>query len=171
MTFPTGITLLGVNMLFVAFVLYIIALNLAGKVGGKETAAMCILVGGLNTVSALYNGLILGDTGSMAGNLLFGFTYLFFAMDILWESDTFTGLGNYALCVAVTTIPFIGVNIGAGAFVLAFYWILWGQLWAGFWIANGLQKNIAKGLTVDTFITAALNLVGAIGFLFGWLDF
>lgn len=170
MEFPSGLQLLGVNMLFVAFVLYIIALNLQGKVGAKETAAMCILTGGLNVLSALYNGFVLADLGSMAGNLLFGFTYFFFAMDILMDSETYTGLGNYALCVVITCIPFIYVNLVAGAFVLAFYWFLWGQLWGAFWVANGLQKNIGPFVAIDTYIVAAINFIGAIGYLFGWIS-
>ena len=49
---PDALT--GVNMLFVAFILWVIAGNLRGKIGGKETAYLCILVGSLNAVTAVY---------------------------------------------------------------------------------------------------------------------
>ena len=169
MILPDGISLLGVNMLFVSFTLFIVALNLAGKVGGKETAAFCILTGSVNALSAIYNGFILGDTVSMAACFLFAFTYFFFAMNILKESDTYTGLGNYALGVAVTAAVYIYASITGGTYVLAFYWLLWGQLWACFWIANGLKKNITKFLIGNTYFVVVVNFIGAIGFLFGWL--
>lgn len=156
-------------MLFVAFVLYIIALNMAGKVGVKETASMCILTGGINIVSAFYNGLILGDSLTLAANLLFGCTYIFFAFNILGKSETNTGLGNYALCVTLTAIIYLWVNLTSGAYLSAVMWFLWGQLWATFWVANGLQKNILKFTIVNTYIVAIINFVVAIGYMFGWL--
>jgi len=170
MQVPSGLSLLGVNMLFVAFVLYIIALNLQGKVGAKETAVMCIMTGGINVLSAFYNGFILGDTGTMAGNLLFGCTYIFFAMDILMNSETFTGLGNYALCGDLACIPYLVLNLSVGDGVLAFFWILWGQLWGAFWVANGLKKDISAFVAIDTYIVAIINFIGAIGYLFGWIS-
>lgn len=164
MHLPDSTALLGVNMMFVAVVLYIIALNLQEKVGGKETAAMCILTGGFNVLSALYSGFIMGDPASMAGTLLFGFTYLFFAMNILTQSETYTGMGNYCLFVVLACIPFIVVNISAPIF--AFLWIMWAQLWGAFWLANGLHKPIQTFLATDTYITAAINFVIGIAFLF-----
>jgi len=169
MTLPAQFPLLGVNMLYVAFVLFIIALYLQGKVGAKETGAMCILTGSINTIIALYNGLIMGDTASMGGGLLFAFTYLFFAFNIFSNADTYTGLGNYALGVTITTLPFIYVNFMAGAGILTFLWIMWGQLWFFFWVANGLKKEITKFLAINTYLVAIANFIIAIGFIFSWI--
>jgi len=169
MTIPVGSELLGVLMLFVAFILLVVALNLQGKVGATETGILCILVGGLCTISGFYNGFVVGDAGSMAGNLLFGFTYLFFAMNLLMKSDTGTGLGFFCLGVLATAIVFTAVSAASGAYLMAFYWFLWGQLWGCFWVANGLQKDIKSFLIKDTYFVVVLNFAGAIGFLFGWL--
>lgn len=169
MVLPNGVMLLGVNMLFVAAVLYIIALNAQGKVGAIETAGMCLLTGLVNNLSAFYAGFIMGDTGTMAASFLFGFTYWFFAFNILAKSETYTGLGNYCFFVLAACVPFFYVNYGAGAWVLAVFWFLWGQLWGAFWVANGLQKNISKFLIFDTYVVAAINFIVAVAFLFGWM--
>jgi hypothetical protein len=153
--------LTGVNMLFVAFILWVIAGNLRGKVGGKETAFLCILVGSLNAVTALYL-LIAGKNALGFGAfLLFAFTYFFFAMNILSNSDTYTGLGNYALGVAITTIPFFVVYLGIDT-IQAIVWLVWGQLWFMFYLANGLKKNVLKFMIVDTYIVAVINIFVAI---------
>lgn len=169
MTTPDGIQLLGVNMLFVAFVLYIIALNMAEKIGAKETATMCIITGGINIISAFYNGFILGDSLTLAANLLFGCTYVFFAFNLLGKSETNTGIGNYALGVALTSIAYFWSSAVSGTHILTLMWFLWGQLWATFWVANGLGKNIIRFTIVNTYIVAIINFIVAIGFLFSWL--
>ena len=169
MTYPNTIVLLGTNMIFVAAVLYIIALFLQEKVGAKETAGMCILTGSINAISAVYVGFVMGDAVTLTSYLLFGFTYFFFAFNVLQGADTNTGLGNYALVVAICAVPFFYVNFTAGLMILAFFWVMWGQLWAAFWVANGLQKQISKFLAYDTYLVAALNLIVGLGFLFGWI--
>ncbi|MCR4429346.1 MAG: AmiS/UreI family transporter [Caldiserica bacterium] len=169
MILPNGVMLLGVNMLFVAAVLYIIALNLQGKVGLKETAAMCILTGLVNNISGFYNGFAMGDTATMAASFLFGFTYWLFAFNILTKTETYTGLGNYCLFVVLTAIAYFIVNIQSGAWVLAVFWFLWGQLWAAFWVANGLKKNLGAFLAFDTYIVAIINFLVALAFIFGWM--
>ena len=170
MTHPNGVALLGANMLFVAVVLHIIAMFIQGKVSGKETAAMCILTGSFNCLSALYVGFIMGDAVTLSAYFLFGFTYFLFAFNILLNSETFTGLGNYCLFVALNACVFSYVNFMAGLWVLAFFWVLWGQLWAAFWIANGLKKEIGKFVAFDTYIVVCLNFIVAISFLFGWMN-
>jgi len=166
---PNAIALLGTNMIFVAAVLYVAALFLQGKVGAKEAAIMCILTGSVNTVSALYVGFVMGDAVTLTSYLLFGFTYFFFAFNLLSGTDTNTGLGNYALVVVICAIAFFYVNFTTGVMILAFFWVLWGQLWAMFWVANGLKKDLGKFLALDTHFVAALNLIVGLGFLFGWI--
>ena len=169
MEYP-ALVLLGVNMLFVAFILLIIAENLRGVVGAKEVAAFCILVGSLNTASAAFNGFVLQDPVTMGAQLLFGFTYLFFAQNILRGADTGTGLGVYCLCVLVTCIPFIVYSFIGGTPILAIFWILWAQLWGLFWVANGLKKNITKFLTINTYCVAILNGLGGFAYMFEWIN-
>jgi hypothetical protein len=171
MTLPNPISLLGVNMLFVAAVLYIIGLSAQGKVGAKETAAMCILTGSTNVLSGFYDGFIMGDPATMAASFLFGFTYFYYAFNLLSKAETSTGLGNYCLFVVITAIPYFIVNAKAGAWILAFFWFLWGQLWAVYWIVNGLKKNLGKFVAYDTYFTAIINLLVAFCFIFGWANF
>jgi hypothetical protein len=61
-------------MLFVAMVLHIIAMFIQGKASSKETAAMCILTGSFNCISALYVGFVMGDAVTLSAYFLFGFT-------------------------------------------------------------------------------------------------
>ena len=160
--------LTGVNMLFVAFILWVIAGNLRGKIGGKETAYLCILVGSLNAITALYL-LLNGNPLGFGAFLLFAFTYYYFAMDILGSADTFSGLGNYALGVALTTIPFFVVYLGIDT-IQAIVWLVWGQLWFMFYLANGLgKKGVVPFMIIDTYIVAIINFVVAIGHhMFGY---
>ena len=133
MTVPNAVIRLGVNMLFVAAVLYVIALAAHGeKVGMKEVAAMCLLTGSVNTISGFYTGLVMGDAATMAALFLFGFTYFYYAFNILAGADTFTGLGGYCLFVVLVCVPYFIVNVQAKAYIVAFFWLLWAQLWAVF---------------------------------------
>jgi hypothetical protein len=153
--------LTGVNMLFVAFILWVIAGNLRGKTGGKETGFLCILVGALNTITALYL-LLNGNPLGFGAFLLFAFTYFFFAMDLLGNADTFTGLGNYALGVAIATIPFSILYFQLGDVIMGIVWLVWGQLWFLFYLANGLKKNVLKFMIADTYVVAIANIVIAL---------
>jgi hypothetical protein len=161
--------LTGVNMLFVAFILWVIAGNLRGKVGGKETGFLCILVGSLNFITAVY--LLVADKNPLGFGafLLFAFTYFFFAMDLLAPADTFTGLGNYALGVALTTIPFFILYLRVDT-IQAIVWLVWGQLWFLFYLANGRgNKKIVPFMIIDTYCVAIINFVVAIGHhMFGY---
>jgi hypothetical protein len=154
--------LTGVNMLFVAFILWVIAGNLRGKTGGKETGYLCILVGSLNTITALFL-LLNGNPLGFGAFLLFAFTYFYFAMDILGGADTFTGLGNYALGVAITTIPYSILYFQLGDVIMGIVWLAWGQLWFMFYLANGLKKNVAKFMIADTYVVAVAQFIVAIG--------
>ena len=158
---PDALT--GVNMLFVAFILWVIAGNLRGKVGGKETAYLCILVGSLNAVTAVYLLVVGGNALGFGAFLLFAFTYFYFAMDILGNADTFTGLGNFALGVAITTIPFFVVYLGVDT-IQAIVWLIWGQLWFMFYLANGRgMKGVVSFMIGDTYLVAIINLIVGIG--------
>lgn len=169
MTFPTPLALLGVNLLYVSFVLFIVALYLQERVGPKETAAMCILTGGLSTSIALYTGFILGDVAGMGGSLLFGFTYLYLAFNILTGADTRSGIGHYALAVSLTTLFFIAQSVADGDLLFVFLWALWGQLWFCFYLLNALQRPIVRFVAWNTHLVAFVNFLAAIVFMFGWL--
>jgi hypothetical protein len=45
----------------------------------------------------------------------------------------------------------------AGLWVLAFFLALWGQLWAVFWFANGLKREIGKLVSLDTYFVASAH--------------
>lgn len=166
---PDPTILLGANMLYVAAVLFIIATNVLGKCCAKEAGGFAALVGTLNVATGFYSGFVLGDPVSLAGYLLFGFTYWLLAINVFSGAETFTGLGSYCFFVMLTTVPFIYFFAVATVWVSAIFWFLWGQLWGTFWVLNGLQKPIVRFTAINTYVVALLNgLVGA-ALMFGWL--
>ncbi len=165
-SFPIG--LLGVNMLYVCAVLFIIGLGVEGRVKPLEVMIMCFITGTINAISGFYYGLILGDVASMAGSFLFGFTYYFYAFDILGRAENYKGLGHYALFVVFATWPYIYFNIIGGWYLVAFFWVLWMQLWFNYYLFSGLGKVGPKITAWNTYLVAVINGIVALGFIFGY---
>jgi hypothetical protein len=154
--------LTGVNCVFVSFVLWVIAGNLRGKVGAKETAYLCILTACINGVTAVYLLFVGGNPVGFGAFLLFSFTYFFFAMDLLGGADTVTGLGNYCLGVAVVTIPYFVLYLGIDT-IQAIIWLIWGQLWFLFYLANARGiKKVVPFMIADTYFVCLLQFAYSI---------
>jgi putative amide transporter protein len=169
MTTPNTVVLLGANMLYVAAVLFIIAKNTEGKCCAKEAAAFAFLCGLLNVGTAFYSAFILGDAISLAGYLLFGFTYWMLAINVWSGAETFTGLGWYCFFVMLSTIPFIYLQFSSGAWISGIFWVLWGYLWGVFWVMNGLKRPIATFTAISTYGVALVNGLVAAAYIVGWL--
>ena len=77
-----------------------------------------------------------------SGLYLFGFTYLYVAINLLAGLDG-TGLGFFSLFVAVCAVVFAGLNFwrtdfGDNAFGVI--WLSWAFLWALFFVLLGLKR-------------------------------
>jgi hypothetical protein len=155
--------LTGVNCIFVAFVLWVIAGNLQGKVGVKETAYLCILTGFINGSTAIYNLFILGNPLGFGAFLLFAFTYFFFAMDLLGGAESTAGLGKFCCGVALTTIPYAILYITQVDTIQGIIWLIWGQLWFLFYLANARGvKKVVPFMIIDTYCVAIIQFLYSI---------
>jgi putative amide transporter protein len=136
-----------VGLLYVGAVLFVNGLSLLGLVKGKSMIPMNLFVGLLQVITPLY--LIFTANGNQAiivgasGLFLFGFTYLYVAMNNAFDLDG-TGLGWFCLFVAVAACVYSGFNFQLGTAtgnILGVLWANWAFLWLLFWFVLGLGKT------------------------------
>lgn len=147
-----------VGLLFVGAVLFLNGVMLLGWVEAKSAAPINFFVGVLQVVTPTY--LIFtanGDTDVIlaAGGLyLFGFTYLYVGLNLVFDLDG-TGLGYFCAFVVVCALVYSGINFfrfednGFGVI-----WLYWAFLWALFFLVLGLKRD---GLTRYTGAVCAIQ--------------
>ncbi|MGL4874270.1 MAG: AmiS/UreI family transporter [Clostridium sp.] len=131
--------MLGAVLLYVGFVLMINGIGTLTKIPPKSTAIMNLITATLSIV-VNFGTLIIDQAQTPANSinfyapatgLLFGFTYLFIALNSIFNLDTRT-FAWYSLFVAVTTIP-AGIlqwrEGGIWNILMAIIWWAWGVLW------------------------------------------
>ncbi len=135
------------GLLFVGAVLFINGLSLLGLVKGRSLVPMNVFVGLLQVITPLYliftaNGdpaVILGASGLF----LFGFTYLYVAINNTFDLDG-SGLGWFCLYVVASALVYAWFNIreaNAAGYVFGVLWLQWAFLWFLFWLVLGLGKT------------------------------
>ena len=139
--------MLGVNLLYVGAVLAINGVGRLSKIDGKSLAVMNFFTGGLSVVA---NAILLtiGDYYAAATGLLFGFTYLFIAINSVFDLDGRV-LGWFSLFVAINTIPAALISLikdGDGLFFGI--WIAWGVLWLLIFVESVLNRDLKKTVPV-----------------------
>jgi hypothetical protein len=142
-----------VGLLYVGAVLFVNGLALAGLVKGKSMIPLNLFVGVLQVITPFY--LIFTAEGDQAvivnasGLFLFGFTYLYVAMNNAFDYDG-TGLGWFSLFVAGTAVIYSYWNFssysalsGSGDVgdLLGVLWANWAVLWLLFFLVLGLGKT------------------------------
>lgn len=142
--------MLGVVLLYVGIVLINNGIARITNVDPKSAAVMNVFVGLLsitiNIITIVHGDFILiddiGDFYSAATGLLFGFTYLFVAVNSIFNLDNRL-YGWYSLFVAINTIPAAWIDFSVnGDWKMAIIWILWGILWLTGFIENVLKKEL-----------------------------
>lgn len=153
------------GLLYVGAILFINGLALMGIVRGSGATPLNWFVGLLQVVTPTY--LIMtaaGDTQqifSAAGLYLFGFTYLYVAMNNTWGFDA-TGLGHYSLFVALIAIGYAVVNaVEYGDHAFMVIWLQWAFLWFLFYLLMGRGLGSLEWFTggvaaLQGWITAAI---------------
>lgn len=139
------------GLLFVGAVLFINGLSLLGWVKGKSLVPMNVFVGLLQVITPLY--LIFTASGSPAevsatillgsGLFLFGFTYLYVAINNTFDLDG-SGLGWFCLYVVLAAIVYAFFNFRTatpGGNVLGVLWVSWAYLWFLFWLVLSLGRT------------------------------
>ncbi len=136
-----------VGLLYVGAILFLNGTMLLGWIDGKSAGPLNLFVGILQVVTPTY--LIFtaaGDQNAIlgaSGLYLFGFTYLYVAMNLFFDLDG-TGLGFFSAFVAGCAIVFAGLNFwrdGFGDNGFGVIWLHWAFLWALFFVLLGLGKE------------------------------
>lgn len=136
-----------VGLLYVGAILFLNGTMLLGWIDGKSAGPLNLFVGILQVVTPTY--LIFtaaGDQNAIlgaSGLYLFGFTYLYVAMNLFFDLDG-TGLGFFSAFVTGCAIVFAGLNFwrdGFGDNGFGVIWLHWAFLWALFFVLLGLGRE------------------------------
>ena len=145
-------TMLGVILLYVGMVLMSNGFYRLEKINDKSNVVMNIFTGGLGLILnliAIGYGAVTGADASWfyasATGLLFAFTYLYTAINTIWDLDQRL-YGWFSLFVAINSIPagllcFFGYG---GNWMYGIIWWLWGILWLTAFIEINLKKNLGN---------------------------
>jgi acid-activated urea channel len=131
---------LGLCLLYVGIVLINNGVCRLQNVGGKAPAVMNLFTGGVSLIVNVV-AIAAGDYYAAATGLLFGFTYLFSALNNLLKLDT-RPYGWFSLFVAVNTVPC--AYIDRADWRMALIWLAWGILWLTGFIECVLKKDLKK---------------------------
>ena len=142
--------MLGVVLLYVGIVLINNGIARITGVDEKSASVMNVFTGILSVIIniiAIIHGDFenidsLGDFYSAATGLLFGFTYLFVAVNSIFNLDPRL-YGWYSLFVAINSVPAAYIEFAVnGDWRMAIIWILWGILWLTGFIETVLKKEL-----------------------------
>ena len=142
--------MLGVVLLYVGIVLINNGIARLTDVDNKSASVMNFFVGALsitiNIITIVHGDITLmndiGDFYSAATGLLFGFTYLFVAVNSVFNLDPRL-YGWYSLFVAINSIPAAWIEFSVNDdWRMAIIWVLWGILWLTGFIENVLEKKL-----------------------------
>ena len=142
--------MLGVVLLYVGIVLINNGIARLTDVDAKSASVMNLFTGGLSIIAniiTIVHGdfMLIGDIGdfySAATGLLFGFTYLYVAVNSIFNLDPRL-YGWYSLFVAINSVPAAWIEFYVnGDWRMAVIWILWGILWLTGFIENVLKKEL-----------------------------
>ncbi|MCA0336198.1 MAG: transporter [Actinobacteria bacterium] len=146
-----------VGLLYVGAILFLNGMALMGHVKDRGAVPLNIFVGLLQVITPTY--LIFTADGDpdvifgASGLYLFGFTYLYVAMNTIWGFDG-TGLGWFSLFVAIAAIAYAVVAALRGDYAFAVIWLLWAYLW---WLFFQLLGRERGELTAYTGAVAAIE--------------
>lgn len=138
-----------IGLLFVGIVLLVNGLNALGIVPGRSAAVLNIFVGALQVVLPT---IILIQHGSDAGVLaatwptyLFGFTYLYFGLGILYSLEP-QGFGWFSAFVAAIAGYHAVISIQTDP-IFAVIWLTWAIMWSLFFLLLALNKTALTRFT------------------------
>ena len=167
--------MLGVCLLFVGIVLINNGVCALCRTDPKAAAVMNIFVGGLS-VFINFLSLVRGDNYAAGTGLLFGFTYLFVAVNDIFGLDT-KPFAVFSTFVAVNAVVFGIVEGITGNAALgiapdwrwAVIWWLWAVLWGSAFVTDIMKKDtgrfvpvlqIAEGI-ITAWVPGLMMLLGA----------
>ncbi|WP_283703374.1 AmiS/UreI family transporter [Clostridium perfringens] len=133
--------MLGVVLLYVGIVL--ISNGIAGvqNIDNKSQSIMNLFTGGLGLILNFFS-IMQGNYYAGATGLLFAFTYLYIALNGIFNLDSRL-YGWYSLFVAINSIPF-GILSMKTDMRIAIIWWAWGILWLTGWLSCVLKIELKK---------------------------
>ena len=148
--------MLGTALVYVGFVLFMNGLKTLEKLKASHVIPMNLFTGTLIVAGAIRTVLLYGEGITpyfyAMQSLLFGFTYLWVAINSIWNLEN-DGLGWYCMLVTVVAVPTAFTTLpDTGMLVL---WLMWASLWFMFFLLLTLRIKIAK-------ITGYWTIVNAI---------
>ncbi len=155
--------MLGVCLLFVGIVLINNGLSTLMRLDGKSAAVMNIFVGGLSVfINCL--SLVQGNYYAAGTGFLFGFTYLFVAINNIFKLDT-RPFAVFSTFVAINAIVFGVVEGITGSESLGItpdirwliIWWLWAVLWGSAFFTDILKKDAGKFVSVLQLIEGVIT--------------
>ena len=146
--------MLGIVLLYVGIVLINNGIARLTKIDAKSAAVMNIFTGALSVtlnILAIARGEFSLDTNtslsdfySAGTGLLFGFTYLFVAINSIFDLDQ-RPYGWYSLFDAINSFPAAYISYAIeGDWRMSIIWLLWGILWLTGFIETVLKKDLGK---------------------------
>ena len=156
--------MLGCSLVYVGFVLFINGIWLLGVIEDKHVIPMNIFTGLLIFAGVMRTVVFQGQEITpyffAMQSLLFAFTYLWVAINVIWNLGG-KGLGWYCLLVAIVAVPTAFTAFpDIGLFIL---WLMWASLWFMFFVLLGLGKEIGKSTGAWTVANAIAT--GVSGYL------
>ena len=135
--------MLGIVLLYVGIVLINNGISRLYNIDEKSAAVMNIFTGALAVIIDTVS-VIQGEYYAVGTGLLFGFTYLFIAINSIFNLDK-RPYGWYSLFVAINTIQCAYLSLTQGLdWRMSIIWVLWGILWLTAFIEIVLKKNLGK---------------------------
>jgi hypothetical protein len=133
-----------VGLLYVGAVLFLNGCMLLGWVDTRAAVPLNIFVGILQVITPTY--LIFTADGNTtqilaaSGLYLFGFTYLYVAMN-LWNDLDGTGLGYFSLFVAICAVAYAVISFRDKDYAFGVIWLYWSFLWLLFFFLLGRGRD------------------------------
>lgn len=133
-----------VGLLYVGAVLFLNGCMLLGWVETRAAVPLNIFVGILQVITPTY--LIFTADGNTtqilaaSGLYLFGFTYLYVAMN-LWNDLDGTGLGYFSLFVAICAVAYAVISFRDKDYAFGVIWLYWSFLWLLFFFLLGRGRD------------------------------
>lgn len=151
-----------VGLLLVGAVLFVNGLSSLGLVPARSAAPLNLFVGGaqvvLPTLVLVQSG---GDPAVLAAtwpSYLFGFTYLWFGLQILFAIEP-EGFGWYSAFVAAVAAYHAVISVGSDP-VFAVIWATWAAMWSLFFVLLALGRTRVGGFDLGRFTGWFLVLLG-----------
>ena len=136
-----------VGLLLVGVVLLVNGLAVLGVVAPRGAAPLNLFVGGaqvvLPTIILVQSGGDLGVINATWPSYLFGFTYLFYGLLVIFDLEP-EGMGWFSIFVAAVALFHAVTTVGTDP-VFAVIWLTWAIMWTLFFALMALGKaNLSR---------------------------